>query len=73
MSHTNPDPSTVISPKVIAVAAANVVGLAVVAGIAAITPDLFDNLGPWALVAYAAVASVGTTLAGYLKSDPLRR
>ena len=71
-SNNGIDPSKVVSPKVILVAVANIVGLAIVAAIAAITPDLFAGLGPWAVVAYAAVATIGTTLAGYLKRDPLR-
>lgn len=72
MTHVNPTAEDIVSPKVIAAAAANIVGLAVVAGLAAITPDLLEGLGPWNVVIYAAIATVGASLAGYLKRDPLR-
>jgi len=67
------DAEKTISPKVIASAVTSVLLVAVIAAIGAITPDLFAGLGVWAPVAYAAVVSVGATLAGYLKSDSLRK
>lgn len=62
-----------VSPKVIASAVTSIVLIAVIAGIGAITPELFAGLGQWAGVVYAAVVAVGGALAGYVKSDPLRK
>lgn len=62
-----------ISPKVIASAVTSIALIAIIAAIGAMTPDLFAFLGQWAGVAYAAVVAVGGGLAGYLKSDPLRK
>ena len=67
------DAEKTISPKVIASAVTSILLVAVIAAIGAITPDLFVGLGVWAPVVYAAVVSVGATLAGYLKSDSLRK
>ena len=67
------DAEKTISPKVIASGVTSVLLVAVIAAIGAITPDLFAGLGVWAPVVYAAVVSVGATLAGYLKSDSLRK
>jgi hypothetical protein len=66
------DAEKVISPKVIAGAVTSLVITAVVAGIAALTPETFAGLGIWGPIAYAAVVAVGGNLAAYLKRDPLR-
>ncbi|WP_104134817.1 hypothetical protein [Cryobacterium sp. Y62] len=69
---TTTRPATPISPKVVA---AGVTGLGltvVVASVTALTPEAFEFLGVWAPVAYAAAVAVGSTLAGWLRSDPLR-
>lgn len=79
MSHAQltPDPEKVISPKVIAAgvtgAILTVAGAGVVAAIAATTPEHFEALGPWATVAHAGVVAIGSSIAGYLTRDPLRR
>lgn len=73
MSTPTPDPSKVISPKVVYAAGTAVVGTALGAAVTALTPDLFAFLGPWEPVAFAAVTAGGAVLAGYLKGDPLRR
>lgn len=69
---TTSSPSTQISPKVVA---AGVTGLAltvVVAAVTALTPESFAFLGIWAPVAYTGAVAIGGTLAGWLRSDPLR-
>lgn len=73
MADHRADPAQVISPKVIVQAATSLGLVAVIAAIGAITPELFEGMGPWGLVAYAAVVAVGGALAGYAKNDPLRR
>lgn len=73
MSNTDPTPPTPISPKVIAGAVTSIILIALIAAIGAITPDLFSFLGAWAGVAYAAVVAAGGAIAGYVKTDPLRR
>lgn len=67
------DAEKIISPKVIASAVTSILLVAVIAAIGAITPELFAFLGAWAPVVYAAVVSVGATLAGFIKTDPLRK
>ena len=67
------DAEKTISPKVIASAVTSILLVAVIAAIGAITPDLFAGLGVWAPVVYAAVVSVGATLAGFIKRDSLRK
>ena len=67
------DAEKTISPKVIASAVTSILLVAVIAAIGAITPDLFAGLGTWAPVVYAAVVSVGATLAGFIKRDSLRK
>ena len=66
------DASKIISPKVIAQFVTGVLLTAIIAAIGAITPDFFNDLGAWGPVLYMAVVSVGSSLAGYLKTDPLR-
>ncbi|SFN65888.1 hypothetical protein [Mycetocola miduiensis] len=65
-------PETTISPKVIAQAVTGVALTALVAGIAAVTPDHFASLGIWGPIGYAAIVSIGGSIAGYIKRDPLR-
>ncbi len=67
-----PDPSKVVSPKVVASAIGAVSGAALSAALGALTPELFDFLGPWSGVAFAAITGGGAVAAGYLKGDPLR-
>jgi hypothetical protein len=81
MKTETPDPSKVISPKVIAGTVAGLsvavlgAGAAAVAG--ALNPGLFDGLGPWGVVAYsgsvAVLGQVAAYAAGYIKRDPLRQ
>lgn len=61
-----------ISPKVAAVAAVNIILVVVVAVLGAVTPDMLVALGPWAPLIFVAVNALATTLAGYIKRDPLR-
>lgn len=74
MSHEDqPKPaSEEVSPKVVASGVTSVVLIVVVAGLGAVTPELFDFLGDWKAVAYAAVVGLGGALAGYIKNDPRR-
>lgn len=65
--------ATDISPKVIAPAIFNLVLIGVTAALTAITPDLFEGLGPWGGVLFAGIAAVGTALTGFIKRDPARR
>lgn len=67
------DPEKVISPKVIATAVVTIIGTAVLAAGAALTPDLFAWAGPWAPVLFAGVVGGLGALAGYITRDPLRR
>lgn len=62
-----------ISPKVIAPAIVNVGLIVVVAVLAAVTPSLLEELGPWGAVVGAGVTALAGALAGYIKRDPLRR
>lgn len=68
-----PDPRKVISPKIIATGIVYVTGAGVLTAAAALTPELFAFAGPWGVVVYAFVVGAAAQLAGYLKSDPLRR
>jgi len=61
-----------VSPKVIAGAAAGLVLAIVVAVLAAVTPDMLAGLGAWAPLAFVAITTAATQLAGYIKRDPLR-
>lgn len=70
---TTPDPSKVISPKIIATGIVYITGAGILAAGAALTPDLFDGLGRWGVVAYAGVVGALASLAGYFTRDPLRR
>lgn len=72
MSDTRPDPAKVISPKIIATGVVYIIGAGVLAAGAALTPDLFDGLGRWGVVAYAGVVGALAQLAGYITRDPLR-
>lgn len=72
MSHANPDPASVVSPKVIASAVAGGVFVIVYAALAAITPELLAPVGPWSVVLFAAVQGAAQVIAGYIKTDPLR-
>lgn len=67
------DPSKVISPKVIAQVGVSFFLVVLLGAINAITPDLFAGLGAWGPVLYAAVAAAGGAIAGYVKTDPLRK
>lgn len=75
MSHIDspPDPSKVISPKIIATGVVYLIGTGVVAAGAALTPDLFAFAGPWGVVLYAGVVGAIAQLAGWLTTDPLRK
>lgn len=55
------------SPKVIAGFVTSLALTAIVAGIAAVTPDHFAALGIWGPVLYAAIVAVGGNLAAYIK------
>jgi Na+-translocating ferredoxin:NAD+ oxidoreductase RnfE subunit len=66
------DAEKTISPKVIASAVTSILLVAIIAGIGAITPELFAGLGAWAPVVYASVVSIGGALAAFIKRDPLR-
>jgi len=60
-------PTAKPSPKVIAGFVTSLAITAIVAGIAAITPDHFASLGIWGPVIYAAIVAVGGNLAAYIK------
>jgi len=66
------DATKTVSPKIIAGALTSIGLTVLIAAIGAITPDLFDGLGVWGPVVYAAVVAVGGAIAGYVKRDPLR-
>lgn len=72
MTNQSSTAETTISPKVIAGALGAVVGAGLAAAVAALTPELFEPLGAWQGVAFAAVSATGSALAGYLVRDPLR-
>jgi len=61
-----------VSPKVIASGIAGAAFVIVGAAIAAITPELLEPIGPWSVVAFAAIQGLGQVVAGYIKTDPLR-
>lgn len=63
---------TPISPKVTASAVSGVIAAAILANITLITPDLFAGTGKWSGLIYGLVIAVASTLAGWLKNDPLR-
>lgn len=66
------DAETTLSPKVLASGVTALVLAVALGAINAITPDLFDFLGPWGTVAYGGVISLGAFLAGRQVRDPLR-
>ena len=60
-------PSITLGPAKAIAAAATGLGLTVLVGaINAITPELFEPLGPWGAVLYAGVVAGGATLATYI-------
>ena len=64
--------SKTFSPKVVAGAITSIGLTVLVAALGAISPNLFDGLGVWGPVVYAAVVAIGGAIAGYVKTDPLR-
>lgn len=71
--HTPVDPSTIISPKVIASTLAAFLAPVLVALLDAVTLDLLTPLGTWAPVVLAGIAALSAAVAGWAKRDPLRR
>ena len=61
-----------ISPKVIAAAIVGLVISALASNVTALTPHLFDFLGPWALFWFGVVTTLIISLAAWWKTDPLR-
>jgi len=64
--HTG-EPTAKPSPKVIAGFITSLALTAIVAGIAAVTPDHFAALGIWGPVIYASIVAIGGNLAAYIK------
>lgn len=64
--------TTPTSPKVIAAVIAGILVSAVVSNISALTPDMFDFLGPWKLFAFGIFTTALMGLAAWWKTDPLR-
>lgn len=61
------DPSITLGPGKAISAALTGLGLTVLVGaINAITPELFEPLGPWGAVLYAGIVAGGATLATYV-------
>ena len=61
-----------ISPKVTKPAYLVLLISVLTAGLAGITPDMLDFLGPWAGPVYMAVGAIIQFLAGYKVKDPAR-
>jgi predicted lipid-binding transport protein (Tim44 family) len=61
-----------VSPKVTASGLAAIIAGLFLANLDLITPDLFSGLGKWSGLVYALTIAIVTTVAGWLKSDPLR-
>lgn len=64
--------NTPISPKVTAAGIAGIIASLLLSVVTLITPDLFAGLGNWSGPAYGLTIAVVTSVAGYLKADPLR-
>ena len=63
---------TPISPKVIVAVIVGILLTSAVSNVAAITPDMFDFLGPWKLFVFGTLITALIGLAAWWKTDPLR-
>jgi len=63
---------TPISPKVIVSVIVGIVLTAIASNISAITPDMFNFLGPWKLFVFGSLITALMGLAAWWKTDPLR-
>jgi hypothetical protein len=61
-----------VSPKVIVAAIVGILLTSVASNITALTPHMFDFLGPWGLFAFGLVVTCVSSLAAWWKTDPLR-
>lgn len=67
------DPKKTISPKVIASAVSGLAVTLILGLLNAVTPETFAFLGSWSSLAYMLVVAVAGVVAGWAKSDPMRR
>jgi len=63
---------TPISPKVIVSVIVGIVLTAIASNVSAITPDMFNFLGPWKLFVFGSLITALMGLAAWWKTDPLR-
>jgi hypothetical protein len=63
---------TPISPKVIVSVIVGIVLTAIASNVSAITPDMFNFLGPWKLFVFGSMITALMGLAAWWKTDPLR-
>jgi ABC-type transport system involved in cytochrome c biogenesis permease subunit len=61
-----------VSPKVIVGVFVGFLFTALASNVTALTPDLFDFLGPWKLFVFGVVLTLIKAVAEYYKADPLR-
>jgi type III secretory pathway component EscS len=61
-----------VSPKVIVAAIVGIIFTSIASNVTALTPDMFDFLGPWKLFVFGVVVTAIITAAAWWKSDPLR-
>jgi hypothetical protein len=61
-----------VSPKVIVAAIVGIVLTSVASNISALTPHMFDFLGPWGLFVFGLIVTAASSLAAWWKTDPLR-
>ena len=65
--------STPVSPKVLAVFIAGLLVSAIAPNVGLVTPEMLSALGSWAPFWYGVGVTLIATVAGYLKTDPLRQ
>ena len=63
---------TPISPKVIVSVIVGIVLTAIASNVSAITPDMFNFLGPWKMFVFGSLITALMGLAAWWKTDPLR-
>jgi hypothetical protein len=63
---------TPVSPKVIVGVVVGILFTSLASNVTALTPDMFDFLGPWKLFVFGVLLTAIKAVAEYYKADPLR-
>jgi hypothetical protein len=61
-----------VSPKVIVGVVVGILFTSLASNVTALTPDMFDFLGPWKLFVFGVLLTLIKAIAEYYKADPLR-